>query len=221
MPDAAIKVVIAFLDRRRERGLTTDFKPFKDSFTLLPPDAPDVTKGKVIEFKACKAIYFVKSLMGNRDFKENKSTLPPVVRQGTRVAVSFPDGERTVGITEGFNPKRIGFFFYPGDPKSNNTEIFIITENADEIRLLGVEKDGADRVYRPRAERGVFLPEARVEAVQRMLRGESMETVSKDTFIPVGTLMDWKVKFLSGGPAALGVKPPNVPPPGSSAAPPP
>ena len=211
MPDEAIRVVIAFLDKRRERGLTTDFKPFKDGFTLLPPDTPDVTKGRWIEFKTCKAIYFVKSLMGNKDFKENKATLPPVVRQGTKVAVSFPDGERTVGVTEGFNPKRIGFFFYPGDPKSNNTEIFIITENADEIRLLGVEKDGSDRVFTPRAEKGVFAPERRLDLVQRVLRGEPLEKVAKENFIPQETLAEWRTKFISGGPAALGIAPPKIP----------
>jgi len=212
----ATKVVIAYLDKRRERGIVLEFKPYKDGFTLYPPDAPDLTKGREIEFKICKAIYFVKSLAGNRDFKENKLTLPPIVRQGTKMVVHYPDGEQTVGITEGFNPKRVGFFFYPGDPKSNNTQIFVVTENTDEIRLLGVEKDGSDRVFRPRAERGVFLPEKRVEAVQRILRGERAEAVSKETFIPVGTLLEWKAKFISGGPAALGVLPPKPAPPGAT-----
>jgi hypothetical protein len=211
----ASKIVIAYLDKRRERGLTADFKPYGDGFTLLPPDAKDLTGGKFIEFRACKAIYFVKSLSGNKDFKENKATLPAVYRHGTKVVCSFPDGERMVGTTEGFSPTRKGFFFYPGDPRSNNTEIFVVTSNADEVRLLGVEKDGSDRVFTPNAERGVFLPEARVAAVQRVLRGEPLEKVAKELFIPPGTLVEWRVKFLSGGPGALGAQTPGAPkPPG-------
>ena len=205
-----VKVVVALLDRKRERGYVFGFKPFGDGFTLQPgPTAAG--PGRFMDFRICKAVYFVRSHDGNKAFKENKLTLPPTYRQGRKVSVDYPDGERTVGTTEGFNPSRVGFFMYPADPKSNNTEVFVITGNVDEIRLIGVEPGGGDRILRPRAEVGVFLPEKRLEAVQRVLRGESLDRVAKDLSVPVTTLADWKSSFLAGGPAALGVQPPRGP----------
>ena len=209
--DDAVMVVVALVDRTRDRGYVYGFRPFGDGFTLHPRGDLDRARGKFIDFKVCKAVYFVRSLEGNRAFKENKLQLPPTYRQGRKVAVDYPDGERTVGTTEGFNPSRVGFFMYPADPKSNNTEVFVITGNADEIRLLGAEADGKDKIIRPRAEKGVFLPEKRVDAVQRVLRGEPLEKVAKELSIPPVTLMEWKGKFLAGGPAALGVAPPAAP----------
>jgi hypothetical protein len=209
--DQGTKVVVAYLDRRRERGLVYGFRPFGDGFVLYPPDDKTRTGGKQVDFRICKAIYFVRSHEGNRDFKENKLQLPPVLPQGRKICIDYPDGERTVGITEGFNPSRVGFFFLPADPKSNNTEIFVVTQNVQEIRLLGAEPDGQDRVIRPRAEKGIFLPEKRVEAVQRVLRGEPLEKVAKELTIAPGTLAEWKAKFLTGGPQALGVDPPPAP----------
>ncbi len=214
--DDAVKVVVAMLDRKRERGFVYGFRPFGDGFTLHPPGDVAKAQGRFIDFRACKAIYFVRSLEGNKAFKENKLTLPPTYRQGRKVAVDYPDGERTVGTTEGFNPSRVGFFMYPADPKSNNTEVFVIYGNADEIRLIGAETDGKDKIFRPRAEKGVYLPEKRLEAVQRILRGEPLEKVAKELSLPPVTLMEWKGKFLSGGPAALGVVPAApAPPPGA------
>src|SRR5688500_7971235 len=105
-----VKVVVAMLDRKRERGFVYGFKPFGDGFTLHPPGDAAKAMGKFIDFRTCKAIYFVRSLEGNKAFKENKLTLPPTYRQGRKVSVDYPDGERTVGTTEGFNPSRVGFF---------------------------------------------------------------------------------------------------------------
>ncbi len=213
------KIVVAFLDRRREKGVVYDFKPFGEGFTLYAIEDVNCEKGKPIDFKAVKAVYFVKSLEGNRQHKENKLQLAAVYRQGRKISVAFPDGERYVGITEGFNPQRAGFYFYPGDPHSNNLEVFIVTSNAEEIRLLGAEPGGGDRIFRPTAERGAFLPEKRLEAVQRVLKGESINVVAKDLSIPPETLFDWRARFLAGGPVAIGIKVPEAPPGTPGAAP--
>ena len=203
------KVVIAYLDKKRERGMVDEFKPNADGFTLYPPFDEARAQGKYIEFRIVKAVYFVKSHEGNREFKENKLTLPPVYRQGRKVTVNFPDGETTTGTTEGFNPSRPGFFFYPADPKSNNLEVFIVTGNADEIRLLPAMPGGAEKVLRPNLERGIFLPQKRLEAVQRVLRGEPVADVAKDLSVPPETVAGWKARFLSGGAGALGIDPPK------------
>lgn len=200
------KVVIAYLDKKRERGIVDGFRPFGDGFTLYPPHDHARAQGKFIDFRSIKSIYFVKSLEGNKEYKENKLQLPPTYRQGRKVSVHFPDGELMVGTTEGFNEKRPGFFFYPGDPQSNNLEIFVVTTNADEIRVHAPPGGGADKVYRPNLQRGVFLPEKRLAAVQRVLRGESVVDVAKDLSVPPETPATWKARYLSGGASALGAE---------------
>lgn len=204
------RVVVAYLDRRREKGYARDFKPFGEGFTMLPADDGDRGPGRFIEFRSLKAVYFVKSLEGNKNFKENKLQLPAVTRQGRKLEVAFHDGERIIGVTEGFLPGRPGFTFFPPDPGSNNIEIFVVTANVEMVRIIGGGKDGTDVLYRPDAERGVFVPEKRLEAVQRVLKGEPVEKVAKEMYIPPETLAGWKARFLSGGPAALGVTKPEA-----------
>ena len=220
----ARKIVVAFLDRRRDKGVIYEFKPYGDGFTLYSVEDEKCERGRPIDFKAIKAVYFVKTLEGNRQRKENKLQLAAVYRQGRKVSVTFPDGEQYVGITEGFNPQRAGFYFYPGDPASNNLEVFIVTANTEEIRLLGAEAGGGDKVFKPNAERGIYLPEKRLAAVQRIMRGEPIAAVAKDLSLSPETLFDWKARFMAGGPAALGVLPPKDPaapgpPPGPKPAP--
>jgi len=203
------KIVLAYLDKRRERGLVFGFRPFGDSFTLYPPGDENRTSPREIEFTRLKSIYFVKSHEGNKDYKENKLKMPEVYREGRKVEVSFEDGERMVGTTDGVSEKRTGFFFQPADPKSNNLEIFVVTSNCEEIRLVGANPDGSDRILRPVRDRGVFDPGKRLAAVQRVLRGESVEAVAKDLFIPATTLASWRALYFSGGPSALGVDKPT------------
>jgi hypothetical protein len=208
------KVVIAYLDRRRDRGLVYDFKASSAGFTLHPPDDAARSRGDFIEFRGIKAVYFVKSFEGNRNFKENKLVLPAVHPQGRKITVSFPDGERIVGITEGFLPGRPGFFFFPADPASNNLQIFAVTANVDEVRVQSNDPEKPEQVHRPNAERGEFLPEKRLEAVQRVLRGEPVEKVAKEMYVAPETLAGWRARYLSGGAAALGVTKPAGPSPG-------
>jgi len=202
-----MRVVVAFLDKSRDRGLVYEFKPYGDGFTLHPTDDSRKERGRYINFTTIKAVYFVKTLEGNRNHKEKKTQLPPVYRQGRKVQIHFPDGEQYMGTTEGFNPQRVGFFFYPGDPQSNNLEVFIVTSNADEIRIIGAGENGTDKVHQPRLEGGIFLPEMRLKAVQRIIKGEALEVVAKELSIPAAKLVEWRAKYYSGGPAALGVLP--------------
>ncbi len=214
MADTGSKVVVAsMVDGRRERGVIGRFRPFDASFDVYAPEDVEMKSPRRIEVHQCKAIYFVRVHEGNRSYQEDKLRIPPVHRSGRKIEVLFPDGERMVGTTEGFNPSRPGFIFYPADPKSNNIEIFVVTANAEEIKLLAMEPGGEDKVFRPRAEQGVFAPQKRLEAVQRLVRGETVEKVAKDLSVSPETVLDWKDRFLKGGAAALGV----VEPPGGPA----
>ncbi|MHC4821179.1 MAG: DUF6982 domain-containing protein, partial [Planctomycetota bacterium] len=78
------------------------FRPYGEIFALHPPDDTTGVRGKDVLFEACKALFFVRSHEGNRDYRENKLALGPVYRQGQKIEVTFGDGEEMVGTTEGF-----------------------------------------------------------------------------------------------------------------------
>jgi hypothetical protein len=132
--DQLNKVVVAFLDKRRQRGYTYDFSPMRDSFNILPPENPLQGKGERLELKNLKAVFFVRDFVGDKNIQDRPDldSLP----HGRKLEVLFADGEKLLGKTEGYNPQKIGFFVLPADPKSNNLRIFVIIKNASYIKFL-------------------------------------------------------------------------------------
>jgi hypothetical protein len=133
-PDRLNKVVVGFLGGGRLKGYAYDFSPLKESFNLLPPENPLHGQGIKVDINDLKAIFFVRDFAGRPEYRE--SPLPGAPLHGRKIEVSFSDGEKIVGTTEGYNPQRLGFFVFPADPKSNNTRIFVVTRNARQIRFL-------------------------------------------------------------------------------------
>jgi hypothetical protein len=133
-PDRLNKVVVGFLGGRRLKGYAYDFSPLKDSFNLLPRENPLQGKAVKVEIKDLKALFFVRDFAGKPEYCE--SQLSGIPLHGRKIEVSFGDGEKIVGTTEGYNPQRLGFFVFPADPKSNNIRIFVVTKNTREVRLL-------------------------------------------------------------------------------------
>jgi 6-phosphogluconate dehydrogenase (decarboxylating) len=138
MPDRTLdrqnKVVVAFLNGERTRGCVYDFSPLKESFNLVPQEDTLQGQGTKVEMKDLKAVFFVKDFSGNSEYHE--SLRADAHMHGRKIEVTFVDGEKVVGTTEGYNPQRLGFFVIPGDPKSNNTRIFVVTKNTRQIRLV-------------------------------------------------------------------------------------
>jgi 6-phosphogluconate dehydrogenase (decarboxylating) len=138
MPDRTLdrqnKVVIAFLNGERMKGCVYDFSPLKESFNLVPQEDTLQGQGIKVEMKDLKAVFFVKDFSGNSEYHE--SLRADAHMHGRKIEVTFVDGEKVVGTTEGYNPQRLGFFVIPGDPKSNNTRIFVVTKNTRQIRLV-------------------------------------------------------------------------------------
>lgn len=128
------KVVVAFLDKRRQRGYTYDFSPMRDYLNLLPADNPLQGGGTRINLKDAKALFFVKDFVGNPKAQDSPNV--DTGAHGRKIEVSFSDGEKLVGKTEGYNPQKLGFFMFPADPKSNNLRVFVITKNANFVRFL-------------------------------------------------------------------------------------
>jgi hypothetical protein len=133
-PEQANKVVVVFLDGSKLKGYVYDFSALKDSFSLLPAERPLQEHGIKVQMKDLKAVFFVKDWSGNPMYRDK-----PIVDEhihGRKIEVSFRDGEKILGKTEGYNPQKLGFFIVPGDPESNNIRVFVINKNAKQVRFV-------------------------------------------------------------------------------------
>lgn len=134
-PDVGLnKVVVAFLDGRRSRGRIYDFSPLKDAFRLVGENDSPQQKGAEINLKELKALFFVKDFRGDSRYRESKKVADG--KPGRKVEVTFFDGEKIVGTTQGYNPQQKGFFVYPADAKSNSLRIFVVNWNVRDVKFL-------------------------------------------------------------------------------------
>ena len=82
----------------------------------------------------------------------------------------------------------------------------------NEYKQEGALVEGARRATGAKApghrnERGRFSAKRKMEAVLRLLRGESLETLSRELGATAATLSQWREQFLGGGQAALRSRP--------------
>ncbi len=68
--------------------------------------------------------------------KVEKKVFPSKPLPGKKVQVKFTDGEILLGYTQGYDPKRTGFFLLPVDPESNNERIFVVLSSLEHIQIL-------------------------------------------------------------------------------------
>lgn len=132
-----IKIVVHFLDGRVIKGHSQDFNPTRPLFHLQEDAAPSAERKPIsIELKDLKAVFFVKTYAGNKDFHERKEFTTTDRAQGRKVEVTFTDGEIMQGSTVGYDPQRPGFFLLPIDPGSNNMRIFVVSAAVKAFRFL-------------------------------------------------------------------------------------
>jgi hypothetical protein len=127
------KIVVRYLDGRILKGQTSDFLPTKPMFHLLLTDTPPGTSPLEVQLAGVKAIFFVKDFAGNREHEKIKEfpADKPVV--GRKIRVTFHDGEMLVGVTQGYDPSRPGFFVIPADAGSNNDRCFVVASATKEV----------------------------------------------------------------------------------------
>ncbi len=132
---AKAKVVVAYLDGRRLKGYTNDFSPARDQFFLFPERAEPAPGacGTPVRLAELKALFFVKQFAGDSTHLNPTDVTP---QPGKKLEVTFPDGEKLTGFSVAYNPKGIGFFMQSGDPAGNNERIFVVTRNAQQVRVL-------------------------------------------------------------------------------------
>ncbi|MGO9137727.1 MAG: DUF6982 domain-containing protein [Syntrophales bacterium] len=130
------KIVVRYQDGRISKGVTSDFFPDKDVFHLLPvntlPDAKPIT----VSVQELKAVFFVKTFEGNREYKDKKDLEADKAVAGRKIRVIFKDGEVLVGTTHGYQPGRPGFFIHIVDPQSNNERCFVISVATQEVSFI-------------------------------------------------------------------------------------
>jgi hypothetical protein len=126
------KVVVRYKNGAVVKGTTADFAPNRATFTLRlePPSAADPLEIRVEELKA---VFFVHSFQGNREYREQKLRAPDG-QIGRRYLLTFTDGETMRGTALGVNLSRNGFLLFPSDPGSNNKRIFVMHAAVKELR---------------------------------------------------------------------------------------
>ena len=129
-----LHVVARFTDGTLLKGTTRDFSPNKPDFHIYPDGD---LRGKVVKvpLTRLKAVFFVKSLEGNKDHVEG-TEIAGSQGQGRPVRVTFKDNEILVGFTVGYAPGRPGFFFVPGDRASNNARVFVVAAAVSRVEFL-------------------------------------------------------------------------------------
>ncbi|HAJ32526.1 MAG TPA: hypothetical protein DCK79_04035 [Candidatus Atribacteria bacterium] len=141
------KVVVKFKDGRILKGWTANISPNKEVFylhkhkELRKKDKKDIVE---VKLSSLRAVFFVKSHKGNKDYKEAKTFegQPKLSPSQRKIIVTCKDGEKLYGTTLGYNPNKKGFFIVPIDPKDNNERIFIIQDAVKSVELLKFDKNG-------------------------------------------------------------------------------
>lgn len=122
----ARKVVAHLLDERMVKGTCADIDPLKPRCHVHMPDRQVIE----VDLATLKALYLVKDLGGQPDYREAHTPDPADVRlRGShQVELKFADGETLHGLMNAFPPVRQFFWVLPIDPRSNNIRILVNRE---------------------------------------------------------------------------------------------
>lgn len=91
-----------------------------------------------VELKDLKALFFVKSLEGNKAHTDGDTIDPadPRLRGAKLIEVKFHDGERVVGLAMRYPPNKPFFFLIPVDTVGNNLRILVHREQVGSMSVL-------------------------------------------------------------------------------------
>ena len=124
-------IVVHFRDGRILKGASSDFLPARTSFHLDESETGNITE---VQVEGLKAVFFVKSLVGNASHNDNQRA--ERTGYGKRIRVRFRDGETIRGYTSGYAPGRPAFFMFPADAESNNEKIFVVTAATTDVQFV-------------------------------------------------------------------------------------
>jgi len=127
-------VVVHYLQGKIVRGITRDFSPRKQTFTVEDIETGEQT---TVEIDRLKAVFFVKDLQGNRYHQEKHDA--ERIGLGKRIRVRFLDGETIIGYTNDYSGSKSAFMVYPADADSNNEKIYVVCAATDEISFSNLK----------------------------------------------------------------------------------
>lgn len=131
------RIVVHFKNGKIMKGFTHDFAPPKETFHLTSELESD--KGHVYEINCpeLKAVFFVKTLEGNKDYIEKKKfeEVDASKLRGLKIKVEFHDREVIRGISLGYSKTRKGFFIIPVDSEGNNERVYVIASAVKDVKL--------------------------------------------------------------------------------------
>ena len=124
------KVVIRYKTGKMLKGYTHDFSPAADEFHLVSELPADRGRTYAVRTADLKAVFFVKTLDGNKTYHERKkfNGMDSTRLRGLKIRVQFTDGEIMRGTTLGYNKAKKGFFITPVDPRENNDRIYVVAD---------------------------------------------------------------------------------------------
>jgi hypothetical protein len=124
-------VVVRYRDGGMVKGVTEDFAPGRSEFSVIQQNRGRVT---IRNFEGVKAVFFVKTLDGNRLYEEHRDFA--VANQfGRKTIVIFHDKEEMSGYTLIGHTDQPVFFLFPVDRQSNNAKVLIIKDAVADIRF--------------------------------------------------------------------------------------
>lgn len=128
-------IVAHFIDGSVVKGVSLDVNALKPVCHLKPADGPTV---EVLLAKV-KALFFVKTMVGQKDYQEGKAAAAgdPRLVGAKRVRVVFADKEEIVGLMNRFPPNTPFFFLLPIDPGSNNIRILVNRAAVKQLAVVG------------------------------------------------------------------------------------
>jgi len=129
------RIVVHYKDGKLLKGYALDFSPVKEMFHLTSAQERDEGEVYEISIDALKAIFFVKTLEGNKDYIEKKRFEDiGSVSRGLKIEIRFKDGEVIRGTSLVYSEERAGFFMIPVDPESNNIRIFVLSNALRDVK---------------------------------------------------------------------------------------
>lgn len=128
--------MVRYQDGKILKGQTSDFLPVKPIFHISLIDSSPGDIPLEVQVSGLKAIFFVKDFMGNSKHKKVNEFTPGKSVGGRKISVAFKDGETIVGTTQGYDPKRPGFFIVPADMDSNNERCFIVANAVKDVSFI-------------------------------------------------------------------------------------
>lgn len=135
------KIVVKYNNGSLVKGFTIDFNPDEDIFHLYVIDEEteeaDEDKKIKININDIKAVFFVKSFKGNKDYKKVRTFngYPAGALTERRIIVIFKDGENFYGTTHSYSAERQGFFVFPIDHQDNNDRVFVSKSALEKVHV--------------------------------------------------------------------------------------